>query len=297
MNDGESGGRRAQLAAGLHDGSVPAAEELTRRSRFARLADRARARGVSGVDAGGVLPAEPTVARCILEDRGLRLAASWYGLRLLARSVDAELSRMEGHLNLVAGLGADVLVAAEVTGSVHADGVSWRRRPALHPGARRRLFRGLNVIAEHLEDRGIRLAYHHHLGTVVETAAEVEDLLEQTSDAVGLSLDLGQAAAAGAEVRAWLTRHPARVAHVYARDIRPGVLEVSNLKQASFAEAVEDGLFEAVGTGLSEARSALEHLRQKGYSGWVVLGALPGRADAAQFARVRSILLGKSEAD
>lgn len=297
MNDERLRGGRARLAVGLHDGSLPAGEELTRRSRFARLADRACAHGVPGVDAGGILPGEPTAARSVLEQRGLRLAASWYGLRLLERSVDAELSRIEGHLNLVAGLGADVLVAAEVTGSVHAAGVSWRRRPALHPGARRRLFRGLDVVAEHVGERGLRLAYHHHLGTVVETGAEVEELLAQTSEAVGLSLDCGQAAAAGVEVRGWLARHARRVAHVYARDIRPGVLEVANLKQASFGEAVNDGLFGAVGSGLSEACAALEVLRDQGYGGWVVLGTKPGRIEGGQFERVERLLRGPPGAD
>lgn len=263
-----------------------------RRARFVRLADRARQHGVIGVDAGSLLPEEPRFARSVLQERGLEFASSWYGLRLLERSVDAELSRLEGHLNLVVALDADVLVAAEVTGSVHAAGVSWKRRPALHPGARRRLFRGLDAVAQHLKERGIRLAYHHHLGTVVETATEVQKLLDQTTEDVGLALDLGQAAAAGIQVRSWLSRCAGRIRHVYARDIRPGVLEVANLKHASFSEAVEDGLFVAVGTGLSEVKTALETLRKAHYTGWVVLGTRPNPKDADQFALVKRWLLG-----
>lgn len=286
-----SGGPR--LAVGPHDGSLPSRDEMTRRSRFARLADIARNNGVLGLDAGNVLPAEPTVARSIFEERGLRLAAAWHGLRLLERSVEAELSRLEGCVNLVAGLGADVLVVSEITGSVHAAEVSWRRRPALHPHARRRLFRGLDIVAHHLSERGLRLAYHHHLGTVIEGARELDELLERTSNEVGLALDLGHAAAAGMSVTDLLSRHAERVTHVYARDLRPGVLEVANLKQGSFSEALEDGLFGAVGSGLSEVGGAFERLLKTGYLGWVVLGSRPGHPVRSEFTRVRR-LLGRS---
>ena len=49
----------------------------------------------------------------------------------------------------------------------------------------------LTELADRFAERGIRLAYHHHMGTVVETADEIDRLMASTGSSVGLLLDTG----------------------------------------------------------------------------------------------------------
>src|SRR5690606_11580591 len=55
----------------------------------------------------------------------------------------------------------------------------------------------MTEVAEHVRGRGLRFAYHHHLGTVVERAADLDAFLRHTGEAVGLTLDTGHAALGG----------------------------------------------------------------------------------------------------
>ena len=66
----------------------------------------------------------------------------------------------------------------------------------------------LTELADRLAERGLRLAYHHHMGTVVETPAEIDRLMAATRGSVGLLLDTGHLAFAGADPADWTAHQP-----------------------------------------------------------------------------------------
>ncbi len=248
----------------------------------------AREIGFTGVELGHKFPREPAALKRELEPVGLSLVSGWYGAHLLERSVEDELEALEPHLNLLIAMGCDVLVFAEVTGSVHGmRNVPWNRRPILHPGARQRLYDGLNRVAEHTRARGVRLCYHHHVGTVVETGDEVQDMLTKTDDSVALTMDTGHATFVGASVLDWARSFSARIGHVHLKDIRPGVIEVARLKKSSFLQAVLDGIFTVPGDGMVDTEAVLKALKTMGYRGWLVVEAEqdPAKAPPAEFAQ------------
>src|SRR5581483_7568444 len=109
-----------------------------------------------------------------------------------------EIEALQPHLKLLEALGSSVFIIAECSNTVHGD----RRRPLsaaprLHEARWPAFGERLSTLARYLESRGLRLAYHFHLGTVVEREEDVEQLIAQTDAAVGLVIDTGHAALGG----------------------------------------------------------------------------------------------------
>src|ERR1700687_3313897 len=198
----------------------------------------ARQAGFAGIELGNKFPRDPSLLRPVLERHALSLISGWYSGRLLDRSVDEELAAIRAHLALLVALGCTVLVYAETTGSIAGDRHrSMSERPLLNDGEWREFGGRLTELAERVARRGIRLAYHHHMGTVVESEAEIDRLMAATGSSVGLLLDTGHLAFAGGDPVALARRHGHRLAHVHCKDVRGDVLARVRAVDTSFVEA------------------------------------------------------------
>jgi inosose dehydratase len=117
---------------------------------------------------------------------------------------------------------------------------------------------------------GIALVYHHHMGTVIESEAEIDRLMAVTGDKVGLLLDTGHAVCAGVDPAALIRRHGDRIKHVHCKDVRREVLARARADDASFLDAVLDGVFTVPGDGCIDFSGALRNLRQRTtMAGWL----------------------------
>lgn len=237
----------------------------------------AREAGYEGVELGNKFPRTPEALRPILEAHDLALVSGWYSSNLLERSVEAEIEALEPHLRLLEALGSNVLVLCETTGAVHGDREApLSSRPTLSElsePAWKRLTEGLDRLGAHTKRRGIRLAYHHHMGTLVQTEAEIDRLLEGTGEDVFLLLDTGHLTYAGGRPADVASRHGRRVAHVHAKDIRPSILSEVLAADLPFLEAVLRGVFTVPGDGGVDYRAVFSALARAGYGGWVVVEA------------------------
>jgi inosose dehydratase len=124
-----------------------------------------------------------------------------------------------------------------------------------------------------MADFGVRLAFHHHMGTIVETDAEIDELMARTSEAVGLLYDTGHCAFSGGDPKALLERHVGRVVHVHCKDVRPDILARARATDMSFMGAVLEGIFTVPGDGAIDYVSLLGILARHGYGGWLVVEA------------------------
>jgi myo-inosose-2 dehydratase len=245
----------------------------------------ARAAGYAGIELGNKFPREAGALRPLLERHGLALVSGWHSGRLLERSIEAELAAIEPHAALLGAMGCAVLIFAETSGGIAGrSDVPLSRRPRVEdwPGFGRKLTR----LAEALAARGLRLAYHHHMGTVVETAAEIDLLMAATGDAVSLLLDTGHLAFAGADPAAVAAAHRARIAHVHCKDVRPAVLARARAEDSSFLDAVLAGVFTVPGDGALDFAAVLRALGR--YAGWLVVEAEqdPAKAEPLAYARL-----------
>jgi inosose dehydratase len=248
----------------------------------------AREAGFEGIELGHKFPRDPALLRPLLAHRGLHLVSGWYSGRLLERSVAEELEAVEPHRALLAAMGCTVLVYAETTGGIAGDRTRpLSSRPSLLDEGWHDFGIRLTELADRLVEQGIRLAYHHHMGTVVETAAEIDRLMATTGGSVGLLLDTGHLSFAGVDPANIAWRHRLRINHVHCKDVRSGVLARARAADQSFLDSVLDGVFTVPGDGGIDFAAVLGALKAANYRGWLVVEAEqdPAKAPPLVYAR------------
>lgn len=249
----------------------------------------ARDIGFAGIELGGKFPRDPVALRKLLGSFDLQLIGGWYSSSLLARSAEDEIAAMRDHLSLLQALGSSVFVIAETSNAIHGDrSVPLGRSPVLESEQWKPFGERMTAVADYLVGEGMRLAYHHHLGTAVEDADELDRFLRHTGDSVGLTLDSGHAALGGIDPL-WVVRdHPGRIAHVHCKDVRQAVFQRLVDRDGSFLDGVLDGMFTAPGDGDLDFPELIGALSEIDYSGWIVIEAEqdPAEADPRDYSRL-----------
>ncbi len=228
--------------------------------------------GFSGVELGRKFPRQAARLGPILQEHGVSLVSGWYSAQLLVRDAKAEIAAMRDHLDLLAALGATVMVFAETTGEIINNvGAPASSRPRLESAAEwKRLGQRFTAVADHMLKRGVRMAVHHHMGTVIESADDVDRLMENCGPSVGLLLDTGHMTFAGGDPIAVAKRHAERIVHVHCKDVRRYALTACRSRDVSFSQAVLEGLFTAPGDGIVDYPALFKVLGGAGYAGWLV---------------------------
>ena len=249
----------------------------------------AQALGFEGIELGGKFSRDPVRLGTQLGMHELTLIGGWWSAALLARSADEEIEALQPHLQLLEALGSSVFIIAECSNTVHGD----RRRPlattpSLAPAQWPAFGERLSVLARYLEDRGLRLAYHFHLGTVVDDEKDIERFIAHTDPRVGFVVDTGHAALGGIDAERLIRSHPDRVAHVHTKDVRRRIFDDLGTRNGSFLDGVLAGMFTAPGDGDLDFRGVAQALIDIGYKGWVVVEAEqdPARADPRVYSRI-----------
>jgi len=247
------------------------------------LAEGKRA-GYAGFELGHKFPRDPDILARILARYDLVLISGWYGSRLLERSVDAEIVAIQSHLSLLQAMNCDVMVVAEVSNCIHIDRETpLSSRPHLDATRWDLLTSRLNELAQYCLKEGVQLAYHHHMGTVVQSAEDIDRLMDTTDDALGLLIDTGHLVFAGEDPIATARQHGKRVVHVHCKDVRSDVLERIIGCDSSFLDAVLEGVFTVPGDGSVDYLSFAEELKKFNYEGWLVVEAEQDPAIADPF--------------
>ncbi|KVU32912.1 myo-inosose-2 dehydratase [Burkholderia ubonensis] len=230
--------------------------------------------GYEGFELGNKFPREPQALKALLGEYGLSLVSGWYSGRLAQRSVDDEIAAVDPHLDLLAQNGATVMVYGEVADTIQGTPVPLYQRPRFTTDAQWDSYaERLDAFARYTLSRGVRVAYHHHMGAYVETPADVDRLMAATSDAVGLLFDAGHITFAGGDPAEVLKRHIARVCHVHCKDVRPAVIRLARNRNWSFLDAVINSAFTVPGDGAIDFATLIDLLKRHGYRGWLVVEA------------------------
>lgn len=248
----------------------------------------AKLAGYEGVELGRKFPRDPAVLGPILDRHGLSLVSGWYSARLLERSVEEEIATMRPHAALLKTLGATAMVFAEVSRCVHGErSIPLSKRPRLAEKEWQPFCERLDAVARHLAKEGLSLAYHHHMGTVIESEDEIDRMMAST-EAVGLLLDTGHLTFAGGEPLRALGRHAERIVHVHCKDIRRDRLAQARRDDLSFLNAVLGDVFAVPGDGSIDFEPILRALAERDYAGWLVVEADqdPAKAHPLTHARI-----------
>lgn len=231
--------------------------------------------GFDGVELGNKFPRDPELLAPIMANYGLDIVGGWYSSNLLVRDADAEIEALSKHLALLEYMDSSVFILAETSNAVHCDRYGSRldTHPVLPAADWKRFGERLDTVARFINDRGLRFAYHHHLGTVVETKDELERFFDATGDHVGLVLDTGHALFGGIEPVDVIKARPERVAHVHCKDVRTAKYDEFRASGTSFLNGVVGGMFTAPGDGDYDYAPFMRALADMHYSGWIVIEA------------------------
>jgi inosose dehydratase len=194
----------------------------------------------------------------------------------------------EDRLAFLKAVGGQDIVVAEFGRTSHILPVAlYANRPIFTDQEWDLLSNGLNRLGKIAASAGMRLCYHHHMGTGVMTRADVDRLMASTDpELVHLLLDTGHLVFAGDDPLAAARAYADRIKHVHLKDIRPEVVSKVREEGLSFQDAVEDGVFTVPGDGSIDFVPILDVLGSAGYEGWLVVEAEqdPAKANPLEYA-------------
>jgi inosose dehydratase len=249
----------------------------------------ARAAGFAGIEMGGKFPRRSAELAPILARHHLALISGWYDGRIHEREIAAEWAAVLPHLTLLKEMGCRHVVYADTSGRSDGDLFApISKRPRLADGEWADYGKRLTALAERMADFGVGMAFHHHMGTIVETNSEVDRLMAATGNAVGLLFDCGHSIFSGGDPAALLRRHVRRVVHVHCKDSRRDILDRARASDESFMQAVLDGVFTVPGDGFIDFPALFAILHDAGYAGWLVAEAEqdPAKAHPLTYAKM-----------
>lgn len=264
-------------------------EELGDDISLEQCLSEARLAGFTGIELGRKFPRDARILKPILDDHALKLVSGWYSAKLLQRTVAEEIEHLTPHLHLLKSLGAKVLIFAETSGCIHGRlSRALSKRPKINNYDWDIFTQRLNELAKWLKDQGIQLAYHHHMGTVIESQQDIYKLLESTSPEVGLLLDTGHLSYAKGSPLDIIERFGNRIKHVHCKDTRQNIRLEALDKDLPFIAAVKKGVFTVPGDGEINFDAIISNLIDKEYQGWIVVEAEqdPKKAHPLTFAKM-----------
>lgn len=232
--------------------------------------------GFDGIENGHRWPADAVETRELLAEYGLRLISGWYSTQLLTRSVAEEIAAAGPHLARLKANGCTVCIVCECSNTVHGrPDVAVNDRPRLSPDQMAEFGAKIEEFAEWMAGQGVTLAYHHHMGTVVESPDDIDAFMAATGPATHLLFDAGHCTFGGGDPAAVLARHVGRVAHFHAKNIRRAVCDRVRAEDLSFLQGVLAGAFTVPGDpeGAIDFVPLMRLLAAAGYDGWLVIEA------------------------
>jgi inosose dehydratase len=221
--------------------------------------------GLTATEMGpvGYLPPDAAVVRTLLDRYDLGLVGAFVPLVLHEPSL-AQAHRMLGEVTpLMTALEGDVLVAAAVTDE------HWSPRIPLEQSDWARLVDNLQTLSELSAASGLHLALHPHVGTLVETAEDIDAVLAQGE--VDWCLDTGHLVIGGTDPVEFTAANAGRIVHVHLKDVAMELAERVRSGELSLVDATRRGLFRPLGDGDASIDEVVRQLDRHGYERWLVL--------------------------
>ncbi len=246
--------------------------------------------GFEGCSVGHKYPKDPEVLKRELGLRGLRVSEPWAStLFTVAEMEDRTVEGFRRQMAFIKEMGGTDVVVAELGHAVHQQPVYvLANKPIFSDEQWGRMVEGLNRLGRMAAEEDMRLCYHHHMGTGVQTRAEVDRLMNDTDpEVVHLLFDTGHLYWAGDDPLDMARAYADRIKHVHLKDIRKDVLDHCMERKMSFLESVIEGAFTVPGDGVIDFEPIFRTLADAGYEGWLIVEAEqdPHKANPLEYAK------------
>ncbi len=263
--------------------------ELPKDYPWGRVLDEIKASGYAGTELGpyGFLPADSAQLRSELEKRSLTLCSAFVDIELGNPSAIADgLAFVARSARLISDAGARLLVLSdkilpdrnatagrrEESNQLSWNDEQWRTAAS-----------AISSVIALCRKVGLRVAFHHHAGSHVETPEEVDRLFSLfPADELGLCLDTGHYVYCGGDTVEFLEKQVSRVWCVHAKDLYESKAAEARSARMNFHAAVRHGIFAPLGKGDINFPKVVSLLQKGNFDGWVVVEAdvLPGGVGA-----------------
>lgn len=260
--------------------------ELGAENTFEQAVSEMALAGFTGTEIGNKYPTDPAALKHALDIRGMRVASRWFSSFLITKPLAENENAFLKELSFLKAVGASRINVSEQSYSIQGmqETPIFENKYVMSDGEWALLTSGLDRLGKLAADQGFKLCFHHHMGTVVQTEAETDRLMEGTDPRyVFLCYDTGHFTFTGVDPVKMLERYAGRVGHVHLKDMRLPVVEQARREHWSFLQAVKNGAFTVPGDGDVDFAPIFAQLDKAGYTGWLLVEAEQDPAKAPPY--------------
>ena len=275
--------------------------DLGKENTFEQCVSEMALAGFTGSEVGNKYPKDPEVLKKALELRGVEICNQWFSSFLITKPFEEVEKEFRAQLAFLKAMGAKVIGASEQSYSVQGqlDTPIFGHKYEMNDQEWDTFCTGMNKLGKIAkEEYGIALTFHHHMGTVVQSLAEVDRMMENTDpEYVSLLFDTGHFTYCGEDPLEVVKKFVHRIKHVHLKDIRPEVVEQVKKENMSFLAGVRAGAFTIPGDGCINYDPIFKVLEEAGYEGYMVVEAEqdPAKANPLEYAiRARKFIAEKT---
>ena len=275
--------------------------DLGKENTFEQCVSEMALAGFTGSEVGNKYPKDPEVLKKALELRGVEICNQWFSSFLITKPFEEVEKEFRAQLTFLKAMGAKVIGASEQSHSVQGqmDTPVFGHKYEMNDEEWDIFCTGMNKLGKIAkEEYGIALTFHHHMGTVVQSLAEVDRMMENTDpEYVSLLFDTGHFTYCGEDPLEVVKKYVHRIKHVHLKDIRPEVVEQVKKENMSFLAGVRAGAFTIPGDGCINYDPIFKVLEDAGYEGYMVVEAEqdPAKANPLEYAiRARKFIAEKT---
>jgi len=251
--------------------------ELGSENSFQQCISEMALAGFTGSEVGSKYPRDPALLKPALALRGLQICNAWFSTYFADGRKEQTVRDFRETLTFLHSMGARVIGCSEQSGSIQGlpqpiygnkvifDDLQWQR-----------VAQGYNLLAELAAEKDMIVCLHHHMGTGIQTPAEIDRFMELVDQNVSLLFDTGHVYASELNpqsVMDVLEKHLARIRHVHLKDCRKEVLQQVKARGFSFMDGVRKGMFTIPGDGVLDFAPVFALLEKSDYRGWMVVEA------------------------
>lgn len=261
--------------------------ELGSENTFQQTVSEMALAGFTGSEVGSKYPRDPAVLKPMLDIRGMQICNAWFSTFFANGDKAKTIDQFINHMNFLHAMGARVIGCSEQSKSIQGTSLPvLEQKPVFTDEEWRLTAEGYNELAAIAAQKEMRVTLHHHMGTGIQTPAEIDRFMAMTNDNVGLLYDTGHIYYSEGSQQVMLdvlTQHLPRIFHVHLKDVRDSVVAEVRANSLSFLDGVKKGTFTVPGDGVIDFKPVFKILDDYGYKGWMVVEAEQDPAIANPF--------------
>jgi inosose dehydratase len=251
--------------------------DLGKENTFQQTVSEMALAGFSGSEVGSKYPRDPAVLKPMLEIRGIQICNAWFSTFFANGEKAKTIDEFVNHMNFLHAMGAKVIGCSEQSKSIQGTSLAiFDRKPIFTDEEWRLTAEGYNELAKIAAQKGMQVCLHHHMGTGIQTPAEIDRFMTLTNNDVYLLYDTGHIYYSENSQQAMLAvleKYLPRINHVHLKDVRDEVVATVRQQKLSFLDGVKRGTFTVPGDGVIDFKPVFKLLDEAGYRGWMVVEA------------------------